>query len=47
MFNIIYTPSQTIVSSYSAREDAEVALLAVETSPPSHEIVEVPEVIVY
>jgi hypothetical protein len=43
MFKIIYTPSGTITSQHSTRENAEKALSVVETNPPSHEIVEVPD----
>lgn len=44
MFNIVYTPSGTVVSQYATIEDAQLALAIVETNPPSHELVEVPDV---
>jgi hypothetical protein len=43
MFKIIYLPSGTATSQHSTRESAEKALSVVETSPPSHEILEVPD----
>jgi len=43
MFKIIYTPSGTITSQHSTREAAEASLSVVETDPPSHEIIEVPD----
>jgi hypothetical protein len=43
MFKIIYTPSGTATSEHSTREAAEAALSVVDTTPSSHEIVEVPD----
>lgn len=43
MFQIIYIPTNTLVSSYALLADAEQALSVIETNPPSHEITNEPE----
>ena len=45
MFKIIYIPSGTEVSRHSTLEDANLHLSIVETTTPSHEIVEVPDIV--
>lgn len=43
MYQIIYKPTGTIVSTHSTLEVAIMAVTLIETTPPSHEIIEVAE----